>query len=204
MGDVTAPDPRRHYGNRYGRSENARRAVLHAADDLLVEHGFAGLTMERIAAHAGVSKQTIYRWWPSKVDVLLDALGDDLAEELTPPDHGDLRKDLSAHLAAVAAFLTSADAGAVFRALLGQAQHDPALAERLRAEHVHGQHERDRLPLERAVARGELRSDIDLDCAVEQLVGPIYYRVLVTGGPVPPEFTDQVVDGFLDRSAREG
>ncbi|WP_051792450.1 TetR-like C-terminal domain-containing protein [Amycolatopsis jejuensis] len=69
---------------------------------------------------------------------------------------------------------------------------------------MQGQHERDRLPLERAVARGELRSDVYLDCAVEQLVGPIYYRVLVAGGPVPPEFTDQVVDGFLDRSAWEG
>ncbi|HWD06535.1 MAG TPA: TetR/AcrR family transcriptional regulator [Amycolatopsis sp.] len=194
MGEVTE---RRHHGNRYGRSEDARQAVLEAADDLLVEYGFAGLTVERIATTAGVSKQTIYRWWPSKVDILLDALGDDLAEELEPPDHGDLRRDLREHLAAVATFLTTADAGAVFRALLGQAQHDPELATRLRTEHVQRQHARDRLPLERAVARGELSPETDLDRAVEQLIGPIHYRVLVTGAPVPRAFTDDLVDRFL-------
>ncbi|WP_020662571.1 TetR/AcrR family transcriptional regulator [Amycolatopsis benzoatilytica] len=204
MGEVTGPAAGRHHGNRYGRSENARQAVLHAVDDLLVEVGFAGLTMERIAARAGVGKQTVYRWWPSKVDVLLEALGDDLAEELTPADHGDLRKDLSAHLAAVAEFLTTADAGAVFRALLGQAQHDPDLARRLREEHVRGQQARDRLPLQRALARGELSPEVELDDAVEQLVGPIYYRVLVTGAPVPPEFTDSLVERFLLGSVQPG
>ncbi|MEU4668772.1 TetR/AcrR family transcriptional regulator [Amycolatopsis sp. NPDC023774] len=198
MGNTTAPDTRRHHGNRYGRSEDARRAVLEAADDLLVEHGFAGLTIERIAAAAGVAKQTIYRWWPSKVDILLDALGDDLAEELVPPDHGDLRRDLREHLAAVATFLTTADAGAVFRALIGQAQHDPELAARLRAEQIHGQHERDRLPFERAVARGELPADTELDCLVEQAIGPVHYRVLVTGAPVTREFTDALADRVVD------
>ncbi|MEV4600061.1 TetR/AcrR family transcriptional regulator [Amycolatopsis sp. NPDC049253] len=198
MGNTTAPDTRRHHGNRYGRSEDARRAVLEAADDLLVEHGFAGLTIERIAAAAGVAKQTIYRWWPSKVDILLDALGDDLAEELVPPDHGDLRRDLREHLAAVATFLTTADAGAVFRALIGQAQHDPELAARLRAEQIHGQHERDRLPFERAVARGELPADTELDRLVEQAIGPVHYRVLVTGAPVTREFTDALADRVVD------
>lgn len=168
--------------------------MLNAADNLLVEHGFAGLTMEKIAVRAGVAKQTIYRWWPSKVDILLDALGDDLEQELTPPDHGDLRRDLREHLAAVAEFLTTADAGAVLRALLGQAQHDPELAERLRAGHLRDQGARDRLPFERAVARGELASGIDLDDAVERLVGPVHYRVLVTGAPVPRSFTDTLVD----------
>ncbi|MET7992973.1 TetR/AcrR family transcriptional regulator [Amycolatopsis sp. NPDC005232] len=201
MGNTTAPDTRRHHGNRYGRSEDARRAVLEAADDLLVEHGFAGLTIERIAAAAGVAKQTIYRWWPSKVDILLDALGDDLAEELVPPDHGDLRRDLREHLAAVATFLTTADAGAVFRALIGQAQHDPELAARLRAEQIHGQHERDRLPFERAVARGELPADTELDCLVEQAIGPVHYRVLVTGAPVTREFTDALADRVVNSCA---
>src|SRR4051812_49585182 len=89
-----APVGSDHHGNRYGRSEQARAAVLHAADDLLVEHGFAGLTIEKIAAKAGVAKQTIYRWWPSKVDILLDAYGEDVAQELTPADLGSLAEDL--------------------------------------------------------------------------------------------------------------
>src|SRR6201994_1308382 len=70
------------------RNEQARLAVLHAADDLLAERGFAGLTIEGIAARAGVAKQTIYRWWPSKVDVLLDTLIDDSQEQLPVPDTG--------------------------------------------------------------------------------------------------------------------
>lgn len=188
---------RRHHGNRHGRSEQARRAVLHAVDDLLVEHGFTGLTMEKIAIRAGVAKQTVYRWWPAKVDILLDALGHDLAGELAPPDHGDLGRDLREHLAAVAGFLTTADAGAVLRALLGEAQHQPELAARLRAGHLRDQRARDRLPFERAVARGELAPGTDLDEAVERLVGPVHYRVLVTGEPVPRAFTDGLVDRLL-------
>src|ERR1700742_2928855 len=70
------------------RNEQARLAVLHAADDLLAERGFAGVTIEGIAARAGVAKQTIYRWWPSKVEGLLDTLIEDSQQELIVPDTG--------------------------------------------------------------------------------------------------------------------
>jgi AcrR family transcriptional regulator len=186
-----------HRGNRHGRSEQARRSVLHAADGLLVERGFAQLTIEGIAARAGVAKQTIYRWWSSKTDVLMDAFIEDAAEDLQPPNTGDLAQDLRVHLRRLALFLTDSDAGAVFRALAGQAQHDADLARRLRAEHLRHQRARDRLPLERAVERGELPRGTDLDLAVDQLVGPIYYRVLVTGQPVSEPVTDALVDAVL-------
>ncbi|MFI6217963.1 TetR/AcrR family transcriptional regulator [Nocardia brasiliensis] len=186
-----------HHGNRYQRSEQARRAVLEAADDLLVERGFAGLTIEGIAARAGVAKQTIYRWWPSKTEILLDALADDAAQHLTPPDSGDLGEDLRIHLHNLAEFLTTSDAGAVFRALTGQAQHDPQVATKLRTDPLGHQRERERLPLQRALDRGELPPETDIDFLVDQLVGPIYYRALVTGEPVPREFTDRLVAQVL-------
>jgi AcrR family transcriptional regulator len=186
-----------HRGNRHQRSEEARQAVLEAADDLLVERGFAGLTIEGIAARAGVAKQTIYRWWPSKTEILLDAFIDDAAEYLTPPDTGDLRRDLRKHLSRLAEFLTRTDAGAVFRALAGQAQHDATVATRLRTDHLDQQRRRDRRPLERAVERGDLSAGTDIDRAVEQLVSPIYYRVLVTGEPVSRQFTDRLVEQYL-------
>lgn len=189
----------RHHGNRYGRSEQARQAVLEAADDLLVERGFAGVTIEGIAARAGVAKQTIYRWWSSKTDVLMDAFIDDMAQHLTPTDQGDLGKDLRTHLIRLADFLSRSDAGAVFAALVGQAQHDPQLATRLRTDYLNQQRARDRLPLLRAIERGQLPPDTDLDLAIDQLIGPIYYRVLVTGQPVPGEFTDALVNQFLAR-----
>lgn len=188
---------RPHHGNRYGRSEHARQAVLQAVDGLLVERGFAGLTIEGIAARAGVAKQTVYRWWSSKVDILLDAYEDDMAEYLAPPDLGNLGDDLRTHLHRLGEFLTTSDAGAVLRALVGQAQHDPAVATRLRTDYLTQQRKRDRAILERAVERGELPSHTDIDTALDQLLGPVYYRVLVTGEPVSKPFTDALTDKFL-------
>ena len=196
--DTTQPRPA-HHGNRHGRSEQARQNVLEAADDLLAAKGFAGVTIEGIAASAGVAKQTIYRWWNTKTDILLDAFLQDADEELVPPDHGDLGRDLRAYLAKVAHFLSIADAGAVFRALLGQAQHDPAFAEVLRSRFLDRQRRRDHLPLERAIERGQLPVGLDLSAETDQLVGPIYYRVLVTGDPVDVAFTNRLVDNFLSR-----
>jgi AcrR family transcriptional regulator len=187
---------RRHHGNRHGRSEPARLAVLEAADDLLVEHGFAGVTIEGIAATAGVAKQTIYRWWASKTDILFDALTQDASEFFTVPDTGDLGADLRARLHELATFLTATDAGAVVRALAGQAQHDPVVATRFRSEFVMTQRDLDRQPFRHAAARGELAS-LDTELAIDQLAGPVYYRVLITGQPVTPAYTDALVDYFL-------
>jgi AcrR family transcriptional regulator len=146
-----------------------------------------------------VAKQTIYRWWNTKTEILLDAFLQDAAEDLTPPDHGDLGRDLRAYLHQLADFLTRSDAGAVFLALLGHAQHDPAFAAVLRTRYLDQQRRRDRLPLERAAGRGQLPAGLDIATEVDQLVGPIYHRVLVTGDPVDQAFTDQLVDNFLHR-----
>jgi AcrR family transcriptional regulator len=183
-----------HRGNRHGRSEAARLSVLEAADDLLAEKGFAQLTIEGIAQRAGVAKQTIYRWWSSKTEILLEAFLTDAAEDLNPPDTGDLVADYRIHLRALAQFLTASDAGAVFRALMAEGQHDPALAERLRTEHLAKQRERDLRPLARA--------GIDQDGLVDRLVGPIYYRALVSGEEISEAFIDELVTATLRPVAR--
>jgi AcrR family transcriptional regulator len=198
-GGATGRPERRHAGNRHGRSEAAGPAVLAAADDLLVEKGFAGITMEGIAARAGVAKQTIYRWWSTKTDVLMDAFLQDLAEELTPPDLGDIAGDLRAYLRQLARFLSRSDAGAVFKALIAQAQHDPAFAADFRGRYLDEQRRRDRLPLDRAVRRGQLPTGLDVAAEADQLVGPLYYRILVTDDAVGDDFTDRLVDAFLRR-----
>lgn len=187
----------RHHGNRHGRSEDARRAVLQAADDLLVEKGFAGVTIEGVASAAGVAKQTIYRWWGSKTDILLDTFLDDAARDLAPQEHETLAEDLRAHLRRLADFLTTNDAGAVFKALIGHAQHDAAFGERLRTHYLEEQRQRDRAPLDRAIERGELPADVDVPATVDLLVGPIYHRVLMTGDPVDDRFIDVLVEHFL-------
>jgi AcrR family transcriptional regulator len=186
-----------HRGNRHGRSEAAREAILRAADDLLVEKGFAGVTVEGIARAAGVAKQTVYRWWSSKTDVLMDAFLEDAAEDLEPPDTGNLESDLRAYLRDTARFLTVDDAGTVYRALVGQAQHDSGLAQKFRARYLHDQQVRDQKPFVRAIARGELSPETDVASLAEWLVGPIHYRVVVTGQSVDDAFIDTIVDGVL-------
>ncbi|OHU48079.1 TetR/AcrR family transcriptional regulator [Mycobacteroides chelonae] len=193
-------EARRHFGNRHGRSETAREAVIHAADDLLVAKGYAGVTMEGIAKAAGVAKQTVYRWWNSKADVLMDVFLEDAAFRLDPPDLGGLEADLRHHLATTAQFLTTDDAGAVFRALIGQSQHDPQLADAFRARYLREQQARDQIPIARAVRRGELPADADVAGLAERLVAPLYYRVIVTGESVDGGFVDRIVKDFLRQS----
>ncbi|MYR58237.1 TetR family transcriptional regulator, partial [Streptomyces sp. SID625] len=123
MSAASSPPRRPRSGNR--RDEAARLAVLHAADDLLVEHGFGALTVEAIARRAGVAKQTIYRWWPSKTDILLDTLIEDSEKRLPVPAEETTAGTVRDYLRGYAHFLTGDTAGAVLLALLAQAQHDP-------------------------------------------------------------------------------
>jgi AcrR family transcriptional regulator len=172
------------------RSENARKAVLDAADDLLVERGFAGVSIEGIAARAGVAKQTIYRWWKSKVDILLDTLIDD-AETALAWHHGDGDPvaELTAHLLRLVAFLDHEPAGQVLRSLIGHAQHDPATAQRLQAGFLHTQRQRDLDGLRTVLERtGRRPSDAELARLLDRLVGPVYYRLLVLGDAPDRDF----------------
>ncbi|WP_263385096.1 TetR/AcrR family transcriptional regulator [Granulicella arctica] len=188
-----------HRGNRHGRSEEARTAILEAADNLLVERGFAGVTIEGIATAAGVAKQTIYRWWKSKTDVLMDAFLEDVAQASLPPNSGNLKTDLKHHLVGLAKMLAESDTGSVFRALLAEAQHDSELAIRLRTQFIEPQRLRDLFPFEQAVKRGELSWEFDTEAAVEQLLSPIYYRVLVSGQPISTSYVEGLIRRLLPK-----
>jgi AcrR family transcriptional regulator len=179
------------------RSARARQTILNAADDLLVEQGFAGVTIEGIAARAGVAKQTIYRWWPSKVELLMDSFLDDAEQELAAPDTGSTAEDLRRHLRQLADFLAHAPAGRVLRALIGQAQHDPRMALDFRERYLKPRREHDRRILTRGVARGEIAPQVDLDVVLDALHGPIYYRALVTGAVNDAALIDALIDQVL-------
>jgi AcrR family transcriptional regulator len=179
------------------RNEQARIAVLHAADDLLAERGFAGVTIEGIAARAGVAKQTIYRWWPSKVEVLLDTLIEDAQESLALPATGSAIEDARRYLRRLAAFITDDPAGQVLLALIGEAQHDREMASAFHARYLDPRRDEERAMLARGVASGELPPDLDGDRALDALLGPVYYRALVTSSPIPAAFTDGLVADVL-------
>jgi AcrR family transcriptional regulator len=183
------------------RDESARLAVLHAADDLLVERGFGGVTVEGIAARAGVAKQTIYRWWSSKVDILLDTLIDDASSQLAVPDTGPAAESMRRYLRSLARFLTKEPAGKVLLALIGEAQHDPAMARTFHQRYLDPQRQSERAMLQRAITSGELSAGLDIDATLDALCGPIFYRAL-TGAPIPRAFIDRLIADVLDGDRR--
>ncbi|GMA23654.1 putative transcriptional regulator, TetR family protein [Luteimicrobium album] len=156
------------------RSEEARTAVLHAVDDLLLEVGYAAMTMKDIAARAGVSRQTVYRWWSTKAEILLEATVDDARGELTVSPHDDPIDDVASYLEALIRFLTRSGTGAGYRALVGEAQHDTAVAELLREHDILG--DSARVVIERSL--GARLGGTTPDEAAASLVGPIFYGVL--------------------------
>jgi AcrR family transcriptional regulator len=180
------------------RNEEARLAVLRAADELLVERGFGAVTVEGIAARAGVAKQTIYRWWPSKVEILLDTLVEEADRRLKVPEDGPVVDAVRGYLRALARFLTKEDAGKVLLALIGEAQHDAATAALFHERYLDPRRARERALLKRGVATGELPAGLNLDATLDALIGPIVYRGL-TGAKIPRPFVDALVDRALER-----
>ncbi|WP_309135026.1 TetR/AcrR family transcriptional regulator [Cellulomonas sp.] len=187
------PDPGR-------RNESSRRAVLTATLDLLQEVPYARLSIEGIAARAGVGKQTIYRWWPSKAAVLFDAflLLSETSSGESPrlPDTGDLRADLALVLKATAAELDDPRLSEPMRALATEVAHDEALAasyhERLDAPLRDAKRQR----LRSAQEAGQLADDLDLDVAIDIIWGPVLNRWLQRG-PVTDEYVDALLDTAL-------
>jgi AcrR family transcriptional regulator len=196
--DITATTPRTPKGRApHRRDESARVAVLHAADDLLVERGFGGVTVEGIAARAGVAKQTIYRWWPSKVDILLDTLIEDAGRALAVPDTGSAVESARRYLRSLARFLTKDPAGKVLLALIGEAQHDPEMARTFHQRYLEPQRLKEREMLRRGITSGELSPGLDVDATLDALSGPILYRAL-TGASIPRAFIDKLIADSLE------
>jgi AcrR family transcriptional regulator len=168
------------------RSERARLAVLHAVDDLLVDVGYAAMTMKGIAERAGVGRQTVYRWWSNKAEILLEACLADARKELAVPPRDDPAEDLLAYLTALTGFLTTAPPGLAYRALVGEAQHDPAVRDLLAPTDLLADSARAVLDRVRRSAPGMPAPAL----AAAQLTGPVVTRILTTPAPLSePELT---------------
>ncbi|WP_406278330.1 TetR/AcrR family transcriptional regulator [Embleya sp. NBC_00896] len=192
---ATSSQPRRpHSGSR--RDEEARLAVLHAADDLLVEHGFGALTVEAIARRAGVAKQTIYRWWPSKVEILLDTLIEDSDKRLPIPTEQPTAESIRGYLRGFARFLTHDPAGKVLLALIAEAQHNPNTATSFHKRYLGPRRDQERDMLTRAIDAGEVSPELGPDATMDALVGPIVYCAL-TGSSIPRGLVDTLVEDLL-------
>jgi AcrR family transcriptional regulator len=175
------------------RSEKARRAILNAANELLESEGFVAVTMEAIAERAGVSKATVYRWWPNRAAVVMDGFLSTVSSEVPFPHTGHAREDMRIHMRR----LTEAFDGKIGRtvaALIAEGQANPELAEALRSRWLSVRRTEAREILELGIERGELRENLDLEVTVDVLYGPIYYRMLVGHAPLDDDFADALAD----------
>ena len=175
------------------RSEDSRQAILAAALQLTAELGYAGLTIEGIAARSKTGKQTIYRWWPSKADVLLDALATKADLHVPVGGHGSYAADLHAFLDASFALGRARPVQDALRALMAHAQIDPAFHQRFRTAFLDRRRAALAVLLDRAGARGDLPPHPSPEIVCDLVFGVIWYRVLATGAPMDAELADELV-----------
>lgn len=183
-------------GSRRGRprSEPARQAILAAAAELLLARGVTAVSMDAVADLAGVSKATIYRWWPSKETLALDALHEQWAEPgLEAPDTGTLRADLLGLLLPWVALAAEGPYGRIAGALFTEARTDPRFGAVFRERFTEPRRAVMRTVLYRALGRGEIPPGGDLEAATDLLYGALFHRLLLGHAPLTQDFAESVV-----------
>jgi AcrR family transcriptional regulator len=180
------------------RSEKAREAVLAAAAELLLTRGLGAVSMDAVAEQAGVSKATIYRWWPTKETLALDALHYEWAVA-RPAVAGawSLRADLLSLLGPWVRVVGKRPYGRVIAALITEAQTDPAFADLYLERFVEPRRAQVRPILLRAIERGELPATTNVELALDLLYGPLYHRLLHGHAPLDGRFLRELVDTVL-------
>lgn len=187
------------------RAERSKQAILDATRELVAEEGgVRSLTVEAVAARSGVAKTTIYRRWRDKWELALDAVMIDMLPGFADPvDVGDTRKELVTFVSSVLKTLGTPPSGPAMQGLVSEIATDPDLARVYRERVVEPRREQLRPVVERGIERGDLRPDTDVRLVHELLVGPIFYRLLFSGGPINrnlgPRLVDPILEGFAPR-----
>lgn len=163
------------------RSERSERAILDATFELLAKKGYAGLSLDAVARQAQVSKATIYRRWPSKQHLVLAAF--ETTPELHVPDTGDLEADLVRVVTEFVELYRATRLGGVLPIIAGECAHNPALSKALDPV-IARRRKPVRTILERGVERGELAAGLDLEMAVDAVMGLVIMRLFFSSGPV--------------------
>ena len=188
-----------------GRPRSARRhqAILKTALELVLDVGFRAVSVESIAAQAGVAKTTIYRRWPNKAAVVMDAFMERFGSGTQFPWATKVTDSIRLQMRTMAQAFSSRD-GAVVKALLAEAQFDPELATAFRDRWTLPRRQMALAVLHEAVRQGELRPDIDPEATIDLLYAPMYYRLQMGTGPLSDAYVDGIFDhameGLLQRS----
>jgi AcrR family transcriptional regulator len=178
------------------RSDAARCAILEATYALLLEQGFARLSIEGIAARAGTGKATIYRWWSGKGDLAIEAFLDAMSPRIAFPDTGSALADLRVQLRSVAREYRG-PTGHIIKELIALGQSEPDTIRQFVAGYLRPRRQQAGVVIRRAMAEGELRAGLDVELVIDLLYAPIYHRMLVTLAPIDDGFVDALLDMAL-------
>jgi AcrR family transcriptional regulator len=174
------------------RSEEHRDAVLKAAMELIREDELRIASIDRISARSGVSKATIYKWWPNRTAVAIDAFLHQMMAEAPVPDTGSAAEDFRLTLRGIMRFYSS-PLGAIYAQLIGLSQLDPTERERIRTHQVNVRRAAVRKIWDRGVARGELDPNLDPEVALDLIFGPAMYRRATGHAGLTPADADAIV-----------
>lgn len=178
------------------RDEEVRKRILTSAAHLLESKTFDEITVDAIAEVSGSCKATVYRWWPNKAGVLIEAFREKIATDLPLPDTGDFREDVRQQLRNFSKIVCGAR-GKIFGGFIAGAQADPVVAEAFRESWIRPRRAEAKKVFARYVEKGEARPELDLDLAVEILFAPLYYRLLTGFGKITDAYIDELVDTGL-------
>ncbi len=177
------------------RDEDARRRVLDAAFELVGTRNPGEVGINDIAAEAHVAKQTIYRWWPSRTAVVLDALVLGTLKATPFPETEDIRADFTSHLRSVIRLFNS-PTGRIVREMLAEAQTDPAIADEFRTRFWRPRRELSSARLERGIELGQLRADLDHEIVLDAIYGPLWTRLMIGHLPLRPAHATKITDAI--------
>lgn len=173
------------------RSEKARKAVLRSTLALLKRVGFNDLSIEAVAAKARVGKATIYRWWPNRAELVVAAFVFAVEPELRFPSAGSVLQSLHRQMRRWAVIFHS-PLGQIVAAVIGAGQSDPEILDAFRSHWIEPRRIEARKLLQQAIAKGEIRSDLDPDAILDLFYGPLYLRLLLKHAPLNEKFADTV------------
>ena len=179
------------------RNQRSHQAILTAAVELLQEKGYGDICIEAIANRAGVGKQTIYRWWSSKAAVIMEAMSAKATQNIPTPDTGSVKQDLCEILQQLFAILTTKTTREAVTGLIAEAQKDATFASSFREQFIECRRAATRTILERGIARGELRPDLNLELVIDAIYGPIWYRLLLKHATLDDAFAEELVNFLI-------
>ena len=174
--------------------EQLRDAVLSAAGELMLEGGLAAATMEAIAARAGVSKRTLYKYWPSRGAVALEGFMRNAASSWSLPDDASAVEALTVLVVSAARLFAATPAGPLMRSLIADAQAQNEIATAIREQWLRPHRAVAADLIRRGVAEGEFRADLDVEVALDLLFAPVYYRLLLGHEPMTDAFATATVE----------